>query len=64
MSSKQSYAEMSAELEAVLARLQHDDIDVDEALEAYKKGMELVGKLEAYLKEAENTITKIKADFS
>jgi len=59
-----SYAELSAELDDVLARLQHDDVDIDEALQAYRRGMVLVTALDRYLKEAENKITKLRADFS
>jgi len=62
--SDKSYAELNAELEEVMATLQHEDIDVDQAMEAYQKGMTLVAQLEIYLREAENKITKLKADFS
>jgi exodeoxyribonuclease VII small subunit len=60
---KPNYAELKAELDEVMEKLQSDDIGVDEALKAYERGMELVKQLEAKLNEAENKITKLKAKF-
>lgn len=53
---KQSYRELQAELDAVLAELQSDTVDVDEALTLYKKGQELLKKLDARLKAAEHSL--------
>lgn len=53
---KQSYRELQAELDEVLAELQSDTVDVDEALTLYKKGQELLQKLDARLKAAEHTL--------
>ncbi len=58
-----SYAELKNELDKVLDSLQRDDIDVDDALKSYERGMELVGLLEARLKTAENKIIKLKQKF-
>jgi exodeoxyribonuclease VII small subunit len=65
MSAKKiDYKELSAELDEVLAKLQSaTDLDVDEAVKAYERGMEIAKELESYLKEAENKVTKIKADW-
>jgi exodeoxyribonuclease VII small subunit len=60
---KIDYKKLSAELDEVLAKLQSADLDVDEAVKAYERGMKLAKELEAYLKEAENKITKVKADW-
>ncbi len=57
---KYSYATLKAELDSVLAWFEQDDINLDEAVEKYKKGAELLTQLEAQLKEAENTIKKVK----
>lgn len=46
---KKSYQELKNELEAVLEQLQHEDTDIDEAVELHKKGQDLVKQLEAYL---------------
>lgn len=64
MAEKKTYQELSRELDTVLANLQVEDISIDEAMDLYQRGLQLTGKLEAYLQEAENKITKIKADFS
>ncbi len=63
MTKQPTYAELRQELDIVLGTLQQDDIDVDDALKAYERGMELVHQLEAALKVAENKITKLKAKF-
>ena len=57
MAKQQSYKMMMDELQAVLAEMQRDDLDVDEALAAYQHGQQLIGELEAYLRTAKNTIT-------
>lgn len=54
------YREMAAELDAILEALQTNDLSIDEAVEAYTHGMQLVEELEKYLKSAENKVTKIK----
>lgn len=59
MSSK-DYRAMAAELDAIIEVLQTSDLDIDEALQAYTHGMEIVEELEAYLKSAENKVIKIK----
>lgn len=52
------YAAKTAELETVLASLQDADVDIEEAGKLYSKGLELVGEIETYLKQAENTVQK------
>ena len=56
------YKELSAELDEILDKLQSTDLDVDEAVAAYERGMAIAKQLEGYLKTAENKIRKI-ADF-
>lgn len=58
------YKELNAELDNILASLQSDELDVDEAVALYEKGMNIIADLETHLKEAENKVAKIKADFS
>lgn len=57
---KNDYQMLSAELDGVLAKLQNPDIQVDEAIKLYERGLALVAQLEKYLKQAENKLTKIK----
>lgn len=59
----QTYLGLKQELDEVLDSLQREDIDIDEAMKAYERGMELVTLLEAQLKLAENKIVKLKTKF-
>lgn len=56
-----TYQSLKAELDSIMAELQRDDLDVDVALEHYKRGIELVRQLEQYLKTAENQVIELKA---
>jgi len=62
-SKKIDYKKLSAELDEVVARLQSADLDVDQAVQAYERGMTITKDLQAYLQQAENKVTKIKADW-
>jgi exodeoxyribonuclease VII small subunit len=55
-----NYQEISEQLEAILARLQQPDIQVDEAVRLYEQGLALADALEKHLQLAENTITRLK----
>ena len=59
--SKPNYQKLRGELDSVLSELQREDLDVDKALEHYKRGLELIKQLEKYLNAAENKIHDIKA---
>jgi exodeoxyribonuclease VII small subunit len=61
--SKKTYESLQTELDAVMLTLQQEDLDVDKALECYKRGLELVRELEDYLKTAENSVKELKAKF-
>jgi exodeoxyribonuclease VII small subunit len=63
MTSKGDYRTLQRELDEVLDKLQSEDVAIDEATELYERGMELTKELEKLLKQAENTITKLKARF-
>ncbi|MDB5169516.1 MAG: Exodeoxyribonuclease 7 small subunit [Candidatus Saccharibacteria bacterium] len=64
MTKKLDYQALSTELDTIMAELQRDDLDVDEALKHYERGLTLVKELEAYLETAENKITELKATFN
>lgn len=61
---KQDYQALSQELDTIMSELQRDDLNVDDALKHYERGLELVKQLEQYLESAENKITELKASFS
>lgn len=61
---KTDYQSLSNELEIILSKLQSADLDIDEAVKAYERGIVIAKELEVYLKTAENKITKIKADLN
>jgi exodeoxyribonuclease VII small subunit len=60
---KTDYAALQRELDEILSRLQSDDVDIDVAVGAYERGMEIVKELEVYLAAAENKVTKLQARF-
>lgn len=58
------YKALNDELQALLVQLQGEDIDVEEAVKLYERGLEIVAQLEEYLKTSENRITKLQSQFS
>ncbi|MBI3338274.1 exodeoxyribonuclease VII small subunit [Candidatus Saccharibacteria bacterium] len=60
---KARYQELNSELEDILVKLQSDSLDIDEAVKLHERGTIIVKELEAYLKNAENKVAKIKASF-
>ena len=58
-----TYQDLKNELDSVLADIQQDDINVDQALIKYKRGLELIDQLSSQIKDAENTITELQAKF-
>ncbi len=61
---KQDYVTLSSQLEGVLAALQRPDVQVDEAVKLYEQGLQLVSRLEKYLTDAQNKITKLSLQAS
>lgn len=58
---KADYQALSKELDTIMSELQSEDLDVDRALVCYKRGLQLVKQLEAYLEQAENTIHELRS---
>jgi exodeoxyribonuclease VII small subunit len=58
-----TFAKDMAELEAITAWFEGSDIDLDEALAKFERGMELASGLKKQLGEVENKIEKIKKSF-
>ena len=52
------YAAKTEELEGVLAHLQAEDIQLDEALRLHESGKKLIVEIEDYLRHAENEVKK------
>lgn len=55
-----TYKELSDELEKVMDNLEQGDLDIDDAVKCYERGLELIKELEAHLKKAENRVTQLK----
>lgn len=65
MASKQiNYQKLQAELDGIMQELQREDIDIDEALKHYERGLIIIKDLEQYLEGAENRVREIKAKFA
>lgn len=58
-----NYLNLRDELSAIVDALQAGDLDIDEATQAYERGMELIAQLEEHLQTVENKITKLKVRF-
>lgn len=54
------YQTLNIELDEILAALQQPDVRVDQAVQLYERGLQLVKELEAHLKQAENSIQALK----
>jgi exodeoxyribonuclease VII small subunit len=52
-----------AELEQIVGWFEKEDVDLDEALTKFERGLELASQCKARLKEVENKVVKIKAKF-
>jgi exodeoxyribonuclease VII small subunit len=55
----ESYQGLSSELDTILNALQAPEVDIDSALELYKRGQKVLKELERYLQTAENTVRKL-----
>jgi exodeoxyribonuclease VII small subunit len=60
----EDYQTLRAELDEIMLALQREDLDVDQALKYYERGLQLVKKLETYLQTAENKVSHLKAKFN
>lgn len=57
-----NYRALTAELDGLIERLQEGDLSIDEAMKCYERGSDLIKELQAYLKTAENKVSKLKVD--
>ncbi|HCC84266.1 MAG TPA: exodeoxyribonuclease VII small subunit [Candidatus Pacebacteria bacterium] len=51
------------ELEKIVAQFEHDEIDLEQSLPKFKRGLELAQFLKTRLGELENEIKTVKAEF-
>jgi exodeoxyribonuclease VII small subunit len=56
-----SYQKLNTELNEIMAALQQDNVDIDVALEYYKRGLEVVKQLKQYLESSENSVQELQA---
>jgi exodeoxyribonuclease VII small subunit len=55
---EKSYQQLKDELEEILNKLQHEDTDIDQAIELHKNGRQVLAQLEAYLKKITDGVDK------
>lgn len=60
---KTDFQRQLEELEQIVAWFESADVDIDQALEKFERGMELASRLEQQLGEAENTVREITRKF-
>jgi exodeoxyribonuclease VII small subunit len=56
MTMKANYQELKQQLDDILAKLQDEEVDVDEAVKLYKQGQKVVTELEAYLTQTKQQL--------
>ena len=60
---KLNFSEAYQEIEEINEWFQSEEIDLDEALNKYERGMELINNCKNRLKEAENRFEEIKKKY-
>ena len=61
---KQNFAEAFKELEDIVSWFEASEVDLEEGLKKFERGLELAQKCRARLKDVENKVEKIKAKFA
>lgn len=56
---EKSFEENMVELEKIVEKLENGDVNLDDAIEEFKKAMDLIKDCDSKLKNAENTIAEI-----
>lgn len=62
MPKKQTFEESLSELEKIVTQLETGDVPLEEALDAFKKGMTLSKQCQDTLTKAEETLTKVMTE--
>lgn len=55
-----TYRDLMAKLDDIMAKLQDDSLDVDDAVDLYEQGLKVTDQLTKYLTESENKLTVLK----
>lgn len=58
------FASLMKELEAIVAWFEQDEVDLDESIAKFERGMELAEALKKRLAEVENRVQAIQAKFN
>ena len=56
---KRSYRQLRAELDEVVAKIQNESVDIDEATKLYEQGLKLINDLQKHLADSKNQIKKL-----
>ena len=56
---EKSFEENMADLEKIVEKLENGDVNLDDAIEEFKKAMDLIKDCDSKLKNAEDTIAEI-----
>lgn len=56
--------QLQAELEAIIAWFESDDMTIDDAAKQYEKGLKIAATLQERLQLTENEINKLKQSFA
>jgi len=58
---EKTYKQLQAELDALMGKLQDDELDVDAAISTYEAATKIIAQLQKHLKTAANKLSKVKA---
>lgn len=58
-----AFGEAYKELEGIIDWFEKEEVDLEEGLKKFERGLELAKKCKERLKEVENKVTEIKAKF-
>lgn len=59
----QTYQQMADQLDELIQWFESDQVNLDEAVAKYEQAMELLKRMEDFLKDAENKVKKIAVRF-
>lgn len=62
--SKFDFAKAVSEIEEINQWFQNEDVDLDEGLSKFRRGLELIKKCRVRLKQVENEFIEIKKEFN